>query len=117
MAYHGFCKDRSRHKLRYPKSRKQWKVTCNTPYSNSPYGRVVYTREQDNPRLFTRTPRGASEWKVKFKGRISSERSIKRKKVDYQLENTRMRGCNRWFLGRFSGPCVNMLMLGWLIVR
>jgi len=58
---------------------------------------VVYTREQDNLRLFTHTPRGTPERKEKFKGRTSSERSIKRKKVDYRLEDARVRSTKHWF--------------------
>lgn len=67
MAYHGYCKDRQRHKWRCPMTRKKWNIKCNNPCSDSKYGRVFYTREQDNLRYFTRTPRNTPQWKKSYK--------------------------------------------------
>lgn len=97
MAYDGFCRSRHRHKWRCPLARKRRRVACATPCSSSPYGRVLYTYEQDNLRLFTRTPRGTAEWKEKYKARTASERSFKRKKIDYCLEAARVRSTKHWF--------------------
>ena len=78
-------------------TRKKWRVICDAPCSPSSYGRVVYTYEKDNLRFFTRTPRGSALWKEKFKARTASERSFKRKKIDYCLEATRARSTRMWF--------------------
>ena len=97
MAYHGFCRDRQRHKWRCPLTRKTWKVSCDSLCSPSSYGRVIYTYEKDNLRFFTRTPRGSKAWTKKYKGRTAVERSFKRKKVDYSLEAARARSTKMWF--------------------
>jgi hypothetical protein len=97
MAYHGFCRDRQRHKWRCPLTRKTWNVICDTPCSSSSYGRVIYTYEKDNLRFFTRTPRGSALWKKKYKERTASERSFKRKKIDYCLEASGARSTKMWF--------------------
>ena len=97
MAYHGFCRDRQRHKWRCPLTRKTWKVVCDSPCSHSSYGRVIYTYEKDNLRLFTRTPRGSKAWRKKYKKRTAVERSFKRKKVDYHLEAAKARSTSMWF--------------------
>jgi hypothetical protein len=103
MAYHGFCKDRQRHKWRCPLSRKKWKVSCNTPCSHSSYGRVVYTRELDNLRYFTRIPRGSDLWSVRYKRRTAAERFIKRLKEDYLLEKRgKIRSSRAWSFRVFA---------------
>ena len=97
MAYHGFCRDRQRHKWRCPLTRKTWKVVCDSPCSPSSYGRVIFSYEKDILRVFTRTPRGSKAWRKKYKGRTAVERSFKRKKVDYSLEAARARSTKMWF--------------------
>ena len=51
-------------------------------------------------RLFTRTVRGSKAWKEVYKRRTTTERSIKRKKIDYRMEHTRVRSKRRrlWLL-------------------
>ena len=98
MVYSGFSPDRMRHKWRCPlKAQKSFPTEneqrCQqfdycTP---SNYGRTFYTYQQDNVRLFTKTPRNSQQWKAIYKRRTASERSNKRKKIDYQLEHDRVR--------------------------
>ncbi|KJS22586.1 MAG: hypothetical protein VR72_06095, partial [Clostridiaceae bacterium BRH_c20a] len=60
-------------------------------------GRVIYTREEDNLRLFTRIPRGSTLWKERYKRRTSSERFNKRLKKDYLLEKRgKIRSSRAW---------------------
>ncbi|MEN6413757.1 MAG: hypothetical protein ABFC84_13510 [Veillonellales bacterium] len=103
MAYNGFCKDRQRHKWRCPRTRKSWSTSCDSPCSNSAYGRVIYTREQDNLRFFTRIPRGSALFKEHYRRRTSSERCFKRLKEDYLWERkTKTRTSANWYFRAFS---------------
>ena len=103
MSYDGFCKNRHRHKWRCPKVRKSWSVSCDTTCSNSPYGRVFYTKESDNLRLFTRIPRGTRLFKVRYKRRTTVERFFKRIKEDYLLERkTKTRSSRNWYFRAFT---------------
>lgn len=103
MAYHGFCKDRQRHKWRCPKTRKKWLVSCDSPCSVSPYGRVFYTREKDNLRFFTRIPRGSKLFKARFRRRTTVERFFKRIKEDYLFERkTKTRSSMNWYFRAFA---------------
>ena len=110
MAYNGFCKDRQRHKWRCPKTRKKWNVTCDTPCSTSKYGRVFYTREQDNLRLFTRIPRNTPQWKARYKRRTTAERCFKRLKEDYSLETRgKIRSSRAWYVRTFlASMCLHV---------
>lgn len=103
MIYWGYCPARMRLKWRCPlKALKNFseKIECqqNNYCSNSEYGRVVYTNHKDNPRLFTQTPRGSEQWLNKYDKRSSAERSNKRKKIDYRLEQARVRSQQHWFV-------------------
>jgi len=103
MVNFGYCHDRMRHKWRC-----SLKVLKSFPPENetickkldycskSDYGRTFYTYQQDNIRLFTKTPRNSPEWKTIYKMRSGSERSNKRKKKDYQLEQDKVREDYRW---------------------
>lgn len=97
MTYHGYCKDRFRLKWRCPQV--CGKVTDCEHFncSDSDYGRVVYTRAKWDLRIFTRTPRGTDLFKKRYAKHSGSERSNKRKKVDYGLERTRVRSNRQWF--------------------
>jgi len=90
--------DRNRIKWRCPhKCLKS--ITCeHFPCSGSYYGRVVYTKPQDDKRLFGVPPRGSKEWKNRYAKRVASERCFKRKKNDYNLEHARHRRENLWFI-------------------
>ena len=105
MIYNGYCPDRMRHKWRCPlKSSKSFPVDkehiCKSLNYCTPsdYGRTFYTYNKDNFRLFTKIPRKSQQWKHTFKRRTSSERSNKRKKNDYQLEQDRARSYYQWMI-------------------
>jgi hypothetical protein len=66
--------------------------------SQSAYGRVVYTYPKDNYRIFTPIPRGSPLWDTHYHHHSASERSHKRKKLDYNLDSTRTAGRERIFL-------------------
>ena len=53
---------------------------------------MVYTYPARNLRLFCRIARGTLAWKKAYARRTTAERSFKRKKNDYGLENARPRG-------------------------
>ena len=108
MVYAGFCHDRMRHKWRCPfktlKSFAAENVTICQSFdycTTSDYGRTFYTYQSDNLRLFTPTPRNSKQWKNMFKKRTASERSNKRKKVDYHIQQDRVRSHYQWMI-RFA---------------
>ena len=96
MVYHGFCNDRCRLKWRCPRIAAALKP-CDACASCSPssYGRVIYTKPDWDPRLFTKIPRGSDTWKDKMKQRTAAERVNDRILIDYGVENTRARGKKR----------------------
>jgi hypothetical protein len=103
MVRNGYCPNRMRIKWRCPlKAKKDFSVReeCieNKFCSRSEYGRVVYTYPQENLRLFTQTQRGSKAWFKNYDKRTSSERSFKRKKTDYRIEQARVRSKQQWFI-------------------
>jgi len=103
MAYWGHCPDRQRLKWRCPlkagkKSERQKPCTCQERCSPSAYGRVVYTYPKTNYRLFTPIPRDSDLWHLHYDHHGCVERSHKRKKYDFLLNQTRTAGRERWFL-------------------
>ena len=46
-------------------------------------------------------PRDSAIWRKKYKKRSSSERSNKRKKCDYGLEDARVRSTKHWYFRTF----------------
>jgi Transposase DDE domain len=90
----GFCPDRCRQKWRCPRAAHHLPKPCQC--SPSAYGRVFYTKPDDDPRLFTHPPRGSRAWKKAYKDRTSAERSHKRKKIDFHLEQARLRSRRQW---------------------
>jgi hypothetical protein len=99
----GFCPDRLRIKWRCPlAARKKTPPITTCPHfgngcSNSPYGRVIYTYPQENYRLHTLIPRNSDLWQCHKDARSCAERSVKRKKYDFHLLQTRTAGRDRWF--------------------
>jgi Transposase DDE domain len=94
MVAGGFCPDRCRMKWRCPRAAHHCAKPCQC--SPSAYGRVFYTKPADDPRLFTRPPRNSKAWKKAYKDRTSVERSHKRKKIDFHLEQARVRSRRQW---------------------
>lgn len=103
MIYWGHCPDRERLKWRCPlksgnRTERQKPCTCQGSCSPSAYGRVVYTYPKSNYRLFTPIPRDSSLWHQHYDHHSCVERSHKRKKYDFLLNQTRTAGRERWFL-------------------
>lgn len=92
----GVERNRNRCKWRCPKANRSG-CHCETPCSDSSYGRVVHTPVKDNPRLFNIPPRNSLEWDKEYDRRTSVERSNKRKKEDYKLEDGRHRSSMMWY--------------------
>jgi len=96
MVFNGVCKKRYRIKWRCPRSRfKIHLTTACEGCSQSPYGRVVYTKPDWDLRFFTPIPRGSDAWKNKMKERTSAERVNDRILLDYGVGNTSARGKKR----------------------
>lgn len=99
----GFCPDRCRIKWRCPlAASKKTPPLSACPFfangcSDSSYGRVIYTYPQRNYRWHTLIPRDSSLWKLHYNARSCAERSVKRKKYDCHLSQTRTAGRDRWF--------------------
>jgi hypothetical protein len=103
MTYWGHCPDRLRLKWRCPmiagpKTERLKPCPCQTSCSPSAYGRVVYTYPKSNYRLFTPIPRDSDLWTQHYDHHGCVERSHKRKKYDFLLNQTRTAGRLRWFL-------------------
>lgn len=101
LIYQGFCTDRLRLKWRCPLAVHHVPLT-DCPHfahacSDSTYGRTIYTYPKTNYRLFTRLPRGSLLWELHADRRSCAERSVKRKKLDFGLDHTRIAGRERWF--------------------
>jgi len=96
MTFWGFCHDRCRLKWRCPRITKGMEPceACNS-CSDSPYGRVIYTKPDWDLRLFSRIPRGSNEWKAMMKQRTAAERVNNRILNDYGIENDAGRGKKR----------------------
>ena len=71
--------------------------TCDNPCSTAKYGRTVHLVLNDNPRLFNNPPRSSKEWKLEYNARTSAERSNKREKLDFKLEDGRHRSTKMWY--------------------
>ena len=70
---------------------------CEHPCSPAKYGRTVHIFTDDNPRLFNIPPRDSKAWEKEYDGRTSVERSNKREKEDYKLEDGRHRSTKMWY--------------------
>lgn len=99
MVNWGFCKDRCRIKWRCPVVVLKGKSPCHLSDSctDSPYGRVVFTKPHWDYRLHTPVPRDSKLWQKLKNGKSASERSNKRKKYDFCLLETKTSGRKFWF--------------------
>ncbi len=52
---------------------------------------------KDNPRLFNIPPQDSDDWKKEYNARTSAERSNKREKWDYKLEDGKHRSSKMWY--------------------
>ena len=90
-------KSRHREKYRCPLANQKNGCKCPNPCSNSKYGRTVHLQQKDNPRLFNIPPRKSTQWISEYNKLTSVERSNKRKKIDYILEDGRHRSSKMWY--------------------
>lgn len=91
--------ERAKHRAKYrcPKANRTQGCFCEHPCSDAKYGRTVHIFQDDNPRLFNIPPRDSKEWKKEYDRRTSVERSNKREKKDYKLEDGRHRSTKMWY--------------------
>ena len=80
-----------------PKADRKRGCFCEHPCSPAKYGRTVHIFTEDNPRLFNIPPRDSKAWEKEYNGRTSVERSNKREKEDYKLEDGRHRSTKMWY--------------------
>jgi len=97
MRHDGVEKAKHRSKFRCPLANRKDGCTCKHPCSDSKYGRTVHLATKDNPRLINIPPRDSDEWKTEYNARTSAERSNKREKLDFLLENGRHRSSKMWY--------------------
>lgn len=97
MHHDGVEKAKHRIKFRCPLISRRHGCRCENPCSDSKYGRTVHLAMKDNPRLFNIPPRDSKEWKKEYNARTSAERSNKREKIDFLLENGRHRSTKMWY--------------------
>lgn len=77
-----------------PKSIRQEKssvrvCTCETPCTDSPYGKCVYTYPDKDFRLYPGVPRNTEHWDNIYKNRVSIERTINLLKDTFALSGNR----------------------------
>lgn len=97
MVHWGICSDKNRRKWRCPLAcGKIEECSCKQGCSPSEYGRVIYTKPSDDPRIFTPVPRGTKAFKEMFKTRTCSERVNNRVLNDYKVEHMQVRGKKRY---------------------
>ena len=97
MHHDGYEPSKNRCKFRCPKADRKRGCYCETPCSPAKYGRTVHTQLKDNPRIFNIPPRDSKEWDQEYDRRTSVERSNKREKQDYKLEDGRHRSTKMWY--------------------
>ena len=97
MNHDGIEPSKYRIKFRCPLASRKHGCSCKNPCSESKYGRTVHLAMKDNPRLFNIPPRDSKEWKTEYNARTSAERSNKREKLDFLLENGRHRSTKMWY--------------------
>lgn len=97
MHHDGYEPKKNRCKFRCPKANRQKGCFCETPCSPAKYGRTVHTQLKDNPRIFNIPPRDSKEWNKEYDRRTSVERSNKREKQDYKLEDGKHRSTKMWY--------------------
>ena len=97
MNHDGCEPSKHRLKFRCPLASRKYGCSCEHPCSDSKYGRTVHLAMKDNPRLINIPPRDSAEWKTEFNARTSAERSNKREKLDFKLEDGRHRSTKMWY--------------------
>ena len=97
MNHDGSEPSKARLKFRCPLASRKYGCSCQQPCSDSKYGRTVHLAMKDNPRLINFPPRDSEAWKLEYNARTSVERSNKREKLDFKLEDGRHRSTKMWY--------------------
>ena len=97
MNHDGTEPSKARIKYRCPLASRKNGCSCEHPCSDSKYGRTVHLAMKDNPRLINFPPRDSEAWKKEYDARSSAERSNKRDKIDFKLEDGRHRSTKMWY--------------------
>ena len=97
MRHDGCEVSKARLKFRCPLASRNNGCSCEHPCSDSKYGRTVHLAMKDNPRLINIPSRDSDEWKKEYNARTSVERSNKREKIDFKLEDGRHRSTKMWY--------------------
>lgn len=84
-------------KFRCPLASRKYGCSCKNPCSDSKYGRTVHLAMKDNARLINIPPRDSDSWNATYYARTSVERSNKREKIDFKLEDGRHRSTKMWY--------------------
>jgi len=82
----------------HTQNRQKWRCSPNCGCSTAKYGLTFHTHNKDNLRLFPKIARESEQWKSIFNRRTSVERSNKREKIDYHLEDGRHRSTMMWMI-------------------
>lgn len=81
--------------------------------SESPYGRTIYLKPDDDPRLFPPVSRGSKEFKDVLKRRTTVERTNKRLFIDYKIESGKSQSSKmRFTLATFAA--INIHLDAWI---
>lgn len=104
MIYDGYSKSRSRHKWRCAicSSTKRRQENPDHHCSDSAYGRVVYTKPQDDLRLNPKVARQSKAWLSLYRQRTAIERINKTLMIDHALETTQIRSKSRIYWHIFA---------------
>lgn len=110
MVNWGICNDKNRRKWRCPFAcGKIQECSHLQECSPSSYGRVIYTKPSDDPRIFTPVPRGTKAFKDMYKIRTCSERVNNRVLNDYKVEHMKTRGKKRYsFFTMLAGILIHL---------
>jgi len=89
MRHDGFDHSQNRHKWKCPTMQGRTTNICPKPCSTAKYGRTFHTSSKDNPRLFPKTPRNSTKWKLVYKRRTAAERCNNGISLNTEIPQTR----------------------------
>lgn len=114
MTYWGNCKNQYRLKYRCPLVTRKidtcpYKDTC----QKTEYGRVIYIKSKENPRLICPIKYKSKEWKEIYKDRTSCERINTRVLNDYNIQNLYIHSKRRYFYFIMMA-CIHIHLDAWI---
>ena len=108
MVFWGNCGTRYRTKWRCPVTVGRCD-SCPCPCSDSPYGRVIYTKPGWDIRLYTPVPRGTALYRKIYRNRTCTERVNNRILNDYGLHSLVVHSARRYsFIIMVIGICIHL---------